>query len=295
MTLSEEGQYRCRAENVAGHVELMATLVINSVPRVRLEPSNSVVMRPGARLEITCTVTGDPEPRISWRRMSKTMTDLRTSSPVFIIERLTKDDEGTYSCLATSEAGQVEERLQVMVSDHQEPQDRYSEPRIPPPQPLDRYRPPPPPSSPPPPPRDTYRAPPPSEDAYRVPPSMGYQFQFDEDYEMEEEPVPARSGLVEHEVNTREGMNVDLTCMNIGTMPGNTQAVWSREDGRDIARRHKRTEGVLHIRGAKRDDAGKYVCQLVTTQGDVIFQLVANLVVQGKHLYPLLKRFLFHI
>ena len=41
------------------------------------------------------------------------------------------------------------------------------------------------------------------------------------------------------------------------------------------------TEGVLHIRGAKRDDAGKYVCQLVTTQGDVIFQLVANLVVQG--------------
>ena len=124
---------------------------------------------------------------------------------------------------------------------------------------------------------------------------MGYQFQFDEDYEMEEEPVPARSGLVEHEVNTREGMNVDLTCMNIGTMPGNTQAVWSREDGRDIARRHKRTEGVLHIRGAKRDDAGKYVCQLVTTQGDVIFQLVANLVVQGKHLYPVLKSSIFHI
>ena len=72
---------------------------------------------------------------------------------------------------------------------------------------------------PPPTPRDTYRPPPSSEDAYRVPPSMGYQFQFDEDYEMEEEPALATSGLVEHEVNTREGMNVDLTCMNIGTMP----------------------------------------------------------------------------
>ena len=284
MTLSEEGQYRCRAENVAGHVELMATLVINSVPRVRLEPSNSVVLRPGSRLEISCSVTGDPEPRISWRKMSKTMTDLMTSSPVFIIESVTKEDEGTYSCLATNEAGQVEERLQVMVSDTQElhnPQeDRYSEPR-------DRYRAPPPSS--PPPPLDPYRAP--SEDAYRVPPSMGYQFQFDEDYEMEEDPIPASSGLVEHEVNTREGMNVDLTCMNIGTMPGNTQAVWSREDGRDIDRRHKRTEGVLHIRGAKRDDAGKYVCQLITTEGDVIFQLVANLVVQGiKIILSLLRR-----
>ena len=101
------------------------------------------------------------------------------------------------------------------------------------------------------------------------------------DYEVEEEPIPAMSGLIEHEVNTREGMNADLTCMNIGTMPGNTQAVWSRQDGRDIDRRHKRTEGVLHIRGAKRSDAGKYVCQLVTTQGNVIFQLVANLVIQG--------------
>ena len=106
--MSEEGQYRCRADNVAGHVELMATLVINSLPRVRLEPSNSVVLRPGARLEIRCSVTGDPEPRISWRRMSATtMTDLMSSSPVFIIERVIKkdEDEGTYSYLAGNEAG----------------------------------------------------------------------------------------------------------------------------------------------------------------------------------------------
>ena len=184
------------------------------------------------------------------------MKDLLSSSPVFVIERLTKEDEGTYSCLASNEAGNVEERLQVMVSDGQE----FHTPA------TDQER------EPPAPPRDTDS---------RLPPSMGYQFQFNEDYEVEEEPIPAMSGLIEHEVNTREGMNADLTCMNIGTMPGNTQAVWSRQDGRDIDRRHKRTEGVLHIRGAKRSDAGKYVCQLVTTQGNVIFQLVANLVIQG--------------
>ena len=48
--------------------------------------------------------------------MCRTMTDLRSSSPTLVIERLTKQDEGTYSCLASSAAGQVEERLQVMVS-----------------------------------------------------------------------------------------------------------------------------------------------------------------------------------
>ena len=45
--------------------------------------------------------------------------------------------------------------------------------------------------------------------------------------------------------------------------------------------RHKKSEGVLHIRGAKKSDEGKYVCQLITTTGDVIFQLHANLVVHG--------------
>ena len=61
----------------------------------------------------------------------------------------------------------------------------------------------------------------------RFPPPVGYQFQFEEDYE-ERPPASAGPGArMEHEVNTKEGMNVDLTCMNIGTMPGNTQVHWS--------------------------------------------------------------------
>ena len=220
------------------------------------------------------------------------MTDLRTSSPTFIIERLTKEDEGTYSCLASNDAGQVEERLQVMVTDQEEfvsspanrdpgtnpynyqPRsgypveedniDREDPYRYPPSEPRSRY--------------------PPSEPRSRYPPPIGYQFQFDNDYE---EPTYERrpNNVVEHEVNTKEGMNVDLTCMNIGTMPGNTQAVWSRADGADIDQRHKKTDGVLHIRGAKKSDEGKYVCQLITTDGDVIFQLMANLIVHGRYSY----------
>merc|ERR1719410_2408541 len=117
VTGAEEGEYTCRGENVAGEVTLAARLVGNTLPRVRLVPASSVVLRPGSRLQIECHVSGDPEPTRQWRRMGKTMTDLRSSSPTLVIERLTKQDEGTYSCLASSEAGQVEERLQVMVAD----------------------------------------------------------------------------------------------------------------------------------------------------------------------------------
>merc|ERR1719447_603897 len=153
------------------------------------------------------------------------MRDLGTSSPTFTIERLTKEDEGTYSCLASNEAGQTEERLQVMVTDREE----YVQ--MPGQQEPPRYE--------------------PIEPQSRYPPPIGYQFQFDEDYEEQGYERPSSVGTMEHEVNTKEGMNVDLTCMNIGTMPVDTQAVWSRVDGEDIDARHKKSEGVLHIRGAK--------------------------------------------
>jgi len=287
---SEEGEYKCRAANLAGHVDMVARLIINALPTIILRPSNSVVMMIGSRLDISCQVSGDPQPRISWKKMSTTMRDLGTSSPTFTIERLTKEDEGTYSCLASNEAGQTEERLQVMVTDREEyvqMPGQQQPPRYPPQVPQSRYNPEPQ--------YDPYRRQTnsenepqepsryePIEPQSRYPPPIGYQFQFDEDYEEQGYERPSSVGTMEHEVNTKEGMNVDLTCMNIGTMPVDTQAVWSRVDGEDIDARHKKSEGVLHIRGAKKSDEGKYVCQLITTTGDVIFQLHANLVVHDR-------------
>jgi hypothetical protein len=77
-------------------------------------------------------------------------------------------------------------------------------------------------------------------------------------------------------------MNVDLTCMNVGSMPRNTETVWTRAGDTPIARRHKKDSGVLHIRGAKKSDEGLYLCQLVEPSGTVLFQLRANLVVEDR-------------
>ena len=67
---SEEGEYKCRAANLAGHVDMVARLIINALPTITLRPSNSVVMMIGSRLDISCQVSGDPQPRISWKKMS---------------------------------------------------------------------------------------------------------------------------------------------------------------------------------------------------------------------------------
>ena len=75
-----------------------------------------------------------------------------------------------------------------------------------------------------------------------------------------------------------EGLNVNLTCMSIGTATSNT--VWSRADGRDIDARHEVINGIIYMIGVRKEDAGVYVCQSIRG-GNVIFQLNANLIVKG--------------
>ena len=50
---------------------MTAQLIIHSLPQVRLQPQGSLVKLTGSRLDISCSVSGDPRPTIAWRRMSK--------------------------------------------------------------------------------------------------------------------------------------------------------------------------------------------------------------------------------
>ena len=69
VTGSEAGSFRCRAENAAGSVESMATLRIQELPKIRMDPQGSVTVVVGSPLVIKCIVSGDPIPEISWKKM----------------------------------------------------------------------------------------------------------------------------------------------------------------------------------------------------------------------------------
>ena len=56
---------------------------------------------------------------------------------------------------------------------------------------------------------------------------------------------------------------------------------WLREDGGRVDGRHQQRGGTLLIRGARREDAGVYICQGRDTRGAVIFQYRAELVIAG--------------
>ena len=117
VTGEEEGEYKCSAENIAGRAETVATLTINQVPEITLSPRGSVTVNTGTPLTLRCDVMGDPAPTISWNKIGRSAKSLGVNSPLLQINRVTKDDEGTYSCLATNTAGEREERVQVIVTE----------------------------------------------------------------------------------------------------------------------------------------------------------------------------------
>ena len=72
VTGQEAGRYKCNAQNEAGSVDAIVTLTIHQPPTIRLEPQRSVTIGVGKPLSIRCTVTGDPPPAITWKKLGGT-------------------------------------------------------------------------------------------------------------------------------------------------------------------------------------------------------------------------------
>ncbi|XP_065220483.1 twitchin isoform X27 [Planococcus citri] len=76
----------------------------------------------GESCEISCTVKGDPEPRVTWTKNGKTLTsseavDLKYKNGIATLRigEIFPEDEGEYVCKATSSLGSVETRCKLTV------------------------------------------------------------------------------------------------------------------------------------------------------------------------------------
>lgn len=68
VTQAEAGQYICHAESEAGSTTAVATLVVQSMPRITISPSTDVQVVVGQRVKLECRATGDPEPTVEWSK-----------------------------------------------------------------------------------------------------------------------------------------------------------------------------------------------------------------------------------
>ena len=112
---TDHGSIKCIAENILGKAEIATRLNVQTKPRIQL-PASKVLATAGQPVRIPCKATGNPAPKITWKKAfglfkgeqivskdSKSL-QLRLNSP-------TMDDSGDYICVAENLAGNTSQSI----------------------------------------------------------------------------------------------------------------------------------------------------------------------------------------
>ncbi|XP_006892906.1 PREDICTED: roundabout homolog 3 [Elephantulus edwardii] len=108
---SDAGMYVCVASNMAGERESgAAELVVLERPSFLRKPVNQVVLA-NTPVDFPCEVQGDPPPNLRWHKEDGELPpgryEIRSDHSLWI-ERVSAEDEGTYTCVAENSVGRAE-------------------------------------------------------------------------------------------------------------------------------------------------------------------------------------------
>ncbi|XP_074593601.1 basement membrane-specific heparan sulfate proteoglycan core protein-like isoform X2 [Brevipalpus obovatus] len=135
---SERGIYKCIAENIVGFAEHQVQLNIEGqsahshplpgpvsrAPRIRLVPDGSQTVRIGERITLYC-MADDPQAQVEWFRMESTgrrpVTQRSLQQSAYQKLSASFEDNGMYSCIASTSLGQTEKTVQLMVQGSVDP------------------------------------------------------------------------------------------------------------------------------------------------------------------------------
>ncbi|CAK6971319.1 hemicentin-1 [Scomber scombrus] len=107
--LDDAGSYTCVAINAVGQDSQTVALTVYTHP-VFTELLGDVALNKGERLLLTCGVSGIPPPKITWAFNNNIIPvhyDHMNGHSELVIERVSKDDSGTYTCVAENSVGTI--------------------------------------------------------------------------------------------------------------------------------------------------------------------------------------------
>ncbi|XP_028301363.1 hemicentin-1 isoform X2 [Gouania willdenowi] len=115
----DEGSYTCVATNSVGQDSWTVTLSVHTHPAFT-ELLGDVALNKGERLVLVCGVRGTPLPRVTWafnNNMIPVHYDHMNGHNELIIERVSKGDSGTYSCVAENSVGTIKSLAFVYIKE----------------------------------------------------------------------------------------------------------------------------------------------------------------------------------
>ena len=103
---SDSGLYTCRATNLLGTRMATAMVVVYFAAEFVVKPPSNLIVSVDQTVKINCSVKGDPQPVITWRREGGRLPIGRseTRNDSLVIKRTEERDSGKYICSGTSHA-----------------------------------------------------------------------------------------------------------------------------------------------------------------------------------------------
>ena len=84
-------------------------------PRITTEPERESKVSVGDNLTLTCNVSGDPLPEVTWSKDGQTLKLFNVTGPVLHLVNVTRKDVGSYKCTAKNKVGEVSHPAAVNV------------------------------------------------------------------------------------------------------------------------------------------------------------------------------------
>ncbi|CAH2103371.1 unnamed protein product [Euphydryas editha] len=116
LQVSDSGVYICQTSDGISTGQAIATLKVPytdvnemTLPTVSINPSFKEYYE-GDRIELTCSTTGNPAPRITWQRAANRPLPRSTMTydALLIIDNASVGDSGEYRCIASNSAGSTD-------------------------------------------------------------------------------------------------------------------------------------------------------------------------------------------
>ncbi|XP_056400171.1 basement membrane-specific heparan sulfate proteoglycan core protein isoform X3 [Hyla sarda] len=108
-----EGVYTCRALSRFGQAQDSVKLVVQVLPKVRINIRTSVqTVLAGNSVEFECLAIGDPQAKVTWSKVgSRLPSDAIINGGMLKIDQVKQSDAGQYRCTATNDVGEVQSHV----------------------------------------------------------------------------------------------------------------------------------------------------------------------------------------